>query len=84
MVKPTTVDDIVTKFPTKTLPPITGYPDYDSISQLNQLVYGNAATLQTTLGGGAHGHVGLITKATLYTTLSATTLRHTGRTGHYP
>ena len=73
MVKPTTVDDIVAKFPTKTLLPITAKPDYDSISQLNQLMYGNAATLPTTLGGGAHGHVGLIIKATLYTTLSATT-----------
>ena len=73
MVKPTTVDNIVTKSPTKTLLPITGEPDYDSISQLNQLMYGNAATLPTTLGGGAHGHVGLIIKATLYTTLSATT-----------
>ena len=35
-------------------------------------MYGNAATLPTTLGGGAHGHVGLIMKATLYVTLSAT------------
>ena len=72
MVKPTSIADIVTKFPTKILPPITGEPDYDCISQLNQLMYGNAATLPTTLGGGAHGHVGLIMKATLYVTLAAT------------
>ena len=35
-------------------------------------MYGNAASPPTTLGGGAHGHVGLIMKATLYVTLSAT------------
>ena len=72
MVKPTSIDDIVPKFLTKILPPITGEPDYDCISQLNQLMYGNAATLPTTLGGGAYGHVSLIMKATLYVTLAAT------------
>ena len=35
-------------------------------------MYGNAATLPTIFGGGAHGHVGLIIKATLYVTLSET------------
>ena len=33
-------------------------------------MYGNAATLPTTLGGGEHVHVGLIMKATLCVTLS--------------
>ena len=72
MVNPTSIDDIVAKIPTKILPLIPGEPDYDCISQLNQIMYGNAATLPTTLGGRAHGHVGLIMKATLYVTLSAT------------
>ena len=72
MVKPTSIDNIVAKFLTKILLPITGEPDYDCISQLNQIIYGNAATLPTTLGGGAHGRVGLIMKATLYVTLAAT------------
>ena len=72
MVKPTSIDDIVAKFPKKILPPLTGELDYDCISQLNQLMYGNAATLPTTLGGGAHGYVSPIVKATLYMTLAAT------------
>ena len=72
MVKPTSVDNIVKKFPTKILPPIPGEPDYDCISQLNQLMYGNAATITTTLDGGAHGHVGLIMKAKIYVTLYPT------------
>ncbi len=69
MVKPTSVDDIVAKFPTKVLPRIDGEPNYETISNMNQLMFGNAATLQTTLGGGIHGHVGLIMKDTLYATL---------------
>ena len=72
MVKQTSHDDIVAKFPTKILPLIPGEPYYDCISQLDQIMYGNAATLPTTLGGRSHGHVGLIVKATLYVTLSAT------------
>ena len=72
MVKPISVDDIVANFPTKILPPIPSKPDYDCISPLKQLIYGNTATLPTTLDGGAHGQVGLIMKATLYVTLSPT------------
>jgi hypothetical protein len=37
-----------------------------------QTLYGNAASLTTTLGGGAHGHIGLIMTDTLYATLTAT------------
>ena len=70
--KATSVDDIVAKFSNKTLPKIDGEPDYEAINQLIQMLYGNAATLPTTLGGGQHGHVGILMKDTLYHTLSAT------------
>ena len=72
MVKPTSIDDIVPEIPTKILPPIPDEPDYDWISKLNQIMYGNTATIPTNLGGGTNGHIGLIMKATLYMTLSAT------------
>jgi hypothetical protein len=45
------VDDIIGKFPTKTIPTIQGEPDYASISNMVQLLYGNAASLSTTVGG---------------------------------
>jgi hypothetical protein len=35
-----------------------------------QLLYGNAATLTTTMGGGRNGHTGIIMPAPLYPTLS--------------
>jgi hypothetical protein len=37
-----------------------------------QKLYGNAASLPTTIRGGAHGHIGLLMTPSLYTTLSAT------------
>jgi hypothetical protein len=66
------VDDIVAKFPTKTIPTTTGEPNYASISNMVQTLYGNAASLPTTLGGGQHGHVGLIMTPILYATLANT------------
>jgi hypothetical protein len=66
------VDDIIAKFPTKTITPIHGEPDYASISDMVQTLYGNAASLSTTLGGRQHGHIGLIMTPILYATLSNT------------
>ena len=66
------VDDIVAKFPTKTLPTVEGEPHYANINTMVQTLYGNAASLPTTLGGGQHGHVGLIMTPILYATLSNT------------
>jgi hypothetical protein len=49
-------DNIVAKIPTKTISTISGEPDYASISSMVQLMYRNAASLPTTLGGGQHVH----------------------------
>jgi hypothetical protein len=67
-----TVDAIVAKVPVRIIPTITGEPNNDSINQMVQTLYGNAALLATTLGGGAHGHIGNIITPTLYATLTAT------------
>ena len=69
-VKSQSVDDIVSKFPIKTIPRIDGEPTYESINEIMQMLYANAATLPTTTGGGTHGHIGLIMKPALYSTLS--------------
>ena len=54
------VDDVVAKFPMKAMPKIDGYPNYGNINTMMQLLHGNAASLPTTLGGGQHGHIGII------------------------
>ena len=65
-------DDIVSKISIKTLPIIQGAPDYESISAMMQALYGNAASLSTTTGGGARGHIELIMTPALYLILTAT------------
>eukprot|EP00957_Ditylum_brightwellii_P167043 12716890-Ditylum_brightwellii.AAC.1 len=37
-----------------------------------QQLYENAAAIPLSLGGGAHGHIGLVMEPTLYSSLSAT------------
>jgi hypothetical protein len=81
------VDDIVAKFPVKTLPRILGEPDYANISGMIERLYGNAASLPSPLGGGAHGHIGILMSVPLYATLSATNYidpTDPGATPHFP
>ena len=66
------VDKIVAKFPIKILPIITGKPDYESINHMVQTLYSNAASLATPLSSKAHGHIGIIMRQALYSTLTAT------------
>ena len=70
--KPLPVDDIIAKFRIKTLTKIEGEPTYESISKISHELYTNAATLSSPLGGGKHGHIGMVMKPALYATLSAT------------
>ena len=63
------VEEIISKFTVKNLPKIDCEPTYESINQWMQLLYANAATLSTTLGGGRHGHIGMIMQPALYATL---------------
>jgi hypothetical protein len=65
------VESIIAKFPIKTLSVITGEPDYEIINNMIQDLYSNAASLPTTLGGGQHGHIGLVMSPVLYATISA-------------
>ena len=67
------LDNIIAKFPMKTLPIISGEPDYASINTMVQFLYGNSASLPTTLGGGQHGHIGLIMTHIFYATLAPNT-----------
>ena len=66
------VDDVVAKFPMETMPKIDGDPEYGNINTTMQLLYENAASLPTTLGGGQHRHISIIMTPQLYTTLANT------------
>ena len=55
-----TPDEIKAKFPHPSLQRVEGEPDYASINAIMQQLYKNAATIPSSLGGGAHGHIGLV------------------------
>ena len=66
------------------MPKIDGEPDYSSINTMMQLLYGNAASIPTTLGGGQHGHICIIMTPQLYTTLANTPYESPSDTGITP
>ena len=59
------INEVVSKFIIKTIPTISGDPEYDSLNEIIQSLYVNATTLPTTIADGKHGHVSLIMKGTL-------------------
>ena len=68
----TTVDKIIETFPLPTLTRIVGQPTYEHIQELNEEINANAASIVTTRGGGAHGHLALTVSPAVYATLSNT------------
>eukprot|EP00957_Ditylum_brightwellii_P189585 14431178-Ditylum_brightwellii.AAC.1 len=67
-----TPDKIKAKFPHPTLQQVEGAPDYAAINAIIQQLYKNAATIPSSLGWGAHGHIGLVMEPMLYLNLSVT------------
>ena len=66
------MDQITTKFPHKVFPIIQGEPNYHRIHDMWNLLYGNAPTLSTTLGGGNHRNIRIVMRDTLYATIYPT------------
>ena len=66
------MNTVIKKFPHRSPARIVGEPTYQSINGLLKKLYANAASIPSTLGGGRHGHVGLLMTTTLYATLSDT------------
>eukprot|EP00957_Ditylum_brightwellii_P089876 6844620-Ditylum_brightwellii.AAC.1 len=66
-------EEVRSKFLHKTLPHCNGEPNYEYIHDVVMALYANAAAVPTTLGGGAHDHIGLVMEADLYGTLSCGT-----------
>ena len=69
---------------------IHGEPTLGALLTLENEIKANAVSVHTNLGGGSHGHLGLVCSPTVYGTISATaynrptnpgTLTVTGTTG---
>ena len=66
------IETIKEKMPHQHLTRIVGEPDYSSLHTLYKEVKANAASVRSTLGGGRHGHLGMVISPTAYAHHSAT------------
>eukprot|EP00957_Ditylum_brightwellii_P137857 10511005-Ditylum_brightwellii.AAC.1 len=58
-----TPDKIKAKVLHPMLQQVEGEQDYAAINAIMQQLYENVATILSNLGGGAHGHIGLVLQA---------------------
>eukprot|EP00957_Ditylum_brightwellii_P136601 10417565-Ditylum_brightwellii.AAC.1 len=54
------VEDITKVFPQTFIPKIASEPDYKQLYKVHRHLMENAASINTTFGGGLHGHLGLV------------------------
>ena len=72
MVQNPNIDYTSTNFEYPVLTRITGQPDYTALKKIKDELQVNATSVPTDLGGGDHGHLGLVLTATEYANISAT------------
>jgi hypothetical protein len=58
--KYSTVEDVMASFPHPVLPTVQGEPDYQTIHATRKFLQANSRAIDTHLGGGTLGHLGLI------------------------
>jgi hypothetical protein len=68
-----TVEDIIASFPHPILPTVQSEPDYQTIHAIRKLPQENARAIDTHLGGGALGHLGLIVSDESYAIIAPAT-----------
>ena len=61
-----------THFERANLTPIRGEPTYDTVHKLWNKVKANARSVYSNLGGGTHGHLGLVLTTAQYAAISTT------------
>jgi hypothetical protein len=71
--KYTTVKDIMASFPHPVIPTVQGEPDYQTIHATRKFLQANSLAIDTHLGGGTLGHLGLIISDASYAMISPTT-----------
>eukprot|EP00957_Ditylum_brightwellii_P106836 8150585-Ditylum_brightwellii.AAC.1 len=78
------VEKITKSFRHTILPQIVGQPTYERIYKIHKLLMENTATMDTTVGGGAHGHLGLVLTGQHYLQLTRGKLCTTEQSGTKP
>ena len=65
-----TVDAITESFPNPSTPKIEGQPTFKTIKEVEKLLDTNAALVQSELGGGDHGYLGLTKSSEKHNTVT--------------
>jgi hypothetical protein len=68
-----TVEDVMASFPRPVLPTVQGEPDYQIIHATRKFLQANSRAIDTHLGGGTLGHLGLIISDTSYAMIAPAT-----------
>jgi hypothetical protein len=68
-----TVENVMASFPHPVLPTVRGDPDYQTIHATRKFLQVNSREIETHLGGGTLGHLGLIIYDAYYAMISPTT-----------
>jgi hypothetical protein len=68
-----TVEDVIASFPHPVLPTVQGEPDYQTIHATRKSLQANSRAIDTHLGGGTLGHLGLIISDASYAMIYPTT-----------
>jgi hypothetical protein len=71
--KYTTVEDVMASFPHPVLPTVQGEPDYQTIHATRKFIQANSRAINTHLGGGTLGNLGLIISYASYAMIASTT-----------
>jgi hypothetical protein len=71
--KYSTVEDVLASFPHPILPTVEGEPDYQTIHATRKFLQANSRAIDTHLGGGTLGHLGLIISDVSYSNISPLT-----------
>jgi hypothetical protein len=67
------VEDVMASFPHPILPPVEGETDYQKINATRKFLQANSRAIDTHLGGGTLGHLGLIISDVSYSNIATPT-----------
>jgi hypothetical protein len=68
-----TVEDFIDSLPHPILPTVQGEPEYKTFHAIWKLLQANARAIDTHLGGGALGHLGLVISDASYAMIAPET-----------
>jgi hypothetical protein len=68
-----TVEDVIASFSYPVLPTVQGEPDYQTIHAIRKSLQANSRAIDTHLGGGTLGHLGIIVSDASYAMIAPAT-----------